>query len=726
MRAPHGAARLVSSAALLVLAVACADRSAPADERTAAAPAASASEPTKSAEAPSLPPHDPGPADRIAQPVSQPTSTAGPVTTARVHERSGDVDDVTVADGKAGVKVLLGLDGATTKDTGGLAGDDSEIRLDGNMGWDKKGKKAKRGEFSKKTRSLGGETPKIVSLTSPDPAVAVPPPVVHEVVPDPDKAADTDGRFTLRTLKKEKEREEADKGRQKSDTWRYQADREKKNEEVSEQPEQPSKPAQFLPRTFYFENTYLGGNAAYAERLRRLDQSLADGPHRLASVGTQLFDPPARAGIALTASLSRRWVDKPGRVYLQVGLQGSRRFGWRRPPLELVLVIDGSACARSADAVRELVEATLQRLGTQDRVAVLLSGGDAPVPTLSSVREAQMGLAAELASGASDPRTLRRTLAQAGRLLGSAARSRRTLPGTQIVLLVTGEGRSSAVRVAARSAHRLALAGVVTSVIELGASQTGVWWRVASEGHGSYHRVAPERPVAAAVEAELGSLSRVVARLLRINIRLAPGVQAIRVLGSRPLDAAAVRRVKAREVATDASLSASLGIGSDRGAVDDGIQTGIPYFFGGDAHVVLVELWVEHAGPVADVTLRYKDMVNLTNATARTSAELRNVPREPGVVQATVLRNVRGADLAHALQSAADAVLRGDVPAALQLLGAAAGAAPEARDAEMLGAFLRLVRDEGSDVSRRAVLGEALALAARRKVGEPGTPGDGG
>jgi hypothetical protein len=48
------------------------------------------------------------------------------------------------------------------------------------------------------------------------------------------------------------------------------------------------------------------------------------------------------------------------------------------------------------------------------------------------------------------------------------------------------------------------------------------------------------------------------------------------------------------------------------------MQIVIPSFFTGDSHVILLDVVVAGPGPVADVTLRYKDLVSC----ATTSIEL--------------------------------------------------------------------------------------------------------
>ncbi len=471
------------------------------------------------------------------------------------------------------------------------------------------------------------------------------------------------------------------------------------------------KPASFMPRTAYFENTYLGGNAAHAERLRRLGAALGQpGPHLEARLPPQPFDPPGDAGLALTAALDRVWLDEPGRVVLQVGLQGSRRFGWRRPPLDVVLVIDQPVTRRAAQIPRA-VEALRARLGPRDRLGVVLVGR-APriISSVLPVDEARRAARATLTTMRRPPRLgprhLGRALQSAGAMLREAAGAEARVPGSQTVLLLTYGGDAVRVGAATKAVHALTLQGAVTSVIDLApASAAGPWWSVAAAGHGNHHRA--EGDVAVAVNAELDNLSRVIGRLLRINVRLAPNVEAIRVIGSRVLEQQEVVRVKAREVATDRNLSATLGVKADRGEDDDGIQTVIPYFYGGDSHVVLLELWVEKPGPVADVSLRYKDMVALDNATARAGVTIGSLPRAETPLQRSVRRNVQGFEFATALAGAAGA----QGPAAMRRALQGARRVARGGDLRMVEAFER-----ATSLDPR-LLRESLTLASRRRIG---------
>ncbi len=475
------------------------------------------------------------------------------------------------------------------------------------------------------------------------------------------------------------------------------------------------RPDRFLPRMCYFENTYLGGNAAYEERLRRLDEDFGrDAPYRLASLPPQPFDAPADAGLSLTAALDTRWLDQPGRVYLQIGLQGSKRYGWRRPPLDVTLVVDPAARGADADALEHAVTTLVRRLGPQDRLAVVLASDDGAevLAPLAGVRDQRLALARQLEGlpppGRAGGEALRRAMDTAGQVLRRGADDQARVPGTQTVVLLTHGADADRVQGAARAAHGLSVQGAVTSVVQTGGDR-GAWWAVANAGHGNYHR----GEVKASLEAELESLSKIIARLLRVNVRLASKVEAVRVVGSRVLGQDEVKRVKAREEATDRNLSRTLGVTADRGDDDDGIQTVIPYFYGGDAHVILLELWVESPGAVADVTLKYKDMVSLANATARDSVALTRLPREDTPLQHIVRRNVRGFTLAETLDGVADLVDQGQLRQGLAVLDQLRGNLPVA-DRQLLAAFDRVSRGLPADQ-----LAAALRMASARRVGQP-------
>lgn len=482
--------------------------------------------------------------------------------------------------------------------------------------------------------------------------------------------------------------------------------------------EEPA-PEAFLPRMFYFENTYLGGNAAFTRRLLALDQAWPGGdrPYARAAGPRQPFDAPAASGLGLTVNLDRGAYAGPGRVYLQVGLQGSPRYGWRRPPLDLVMVVDAGVLTQAREAVDALAREALRRLDPTDRLAILVAG-DAPrtLIELAGPRDlrTQLARALDALPAQAEPGTpgaLGTAIRAAGERLRAAAGSEARIPGAQVVLVLARAADVERVAPAAAAAHEIGLTGVITSVVRFDApGETGLpFWDIAQAGQGNLRALPFGAPAAPMIADELADLSRVVARLIRVNVRLGPHTSAVRVLGSRMLERDEVVRVKAREVAVDRNLSKTLGVRANRGEDDDGIQTVIPYFYGGDTHVMALELWVDGPGPVADVSLKYKDMVNLGNATARAGVGLSATPRAPTGAEAMVRRNIEAFQNAERLAQAAQRLEAGDTAGAAELL-ARVDRHGGNEVARALGAVLR----GGGDST---VQSEALRLAAARSVG---------
>ncbi len=501
-----------------------------------------------------------------------------------------------------------------------------------------------------------------------------------------------------------------------------------------EPPASEVRPDSFLPRVFYFENTYLGGNAAFSRRLEALERDWpdADRPYERAAGPAQPFDAPGENGIGLTVHLDRVSLDHPGRVYLQVGLQGSPRFGWRRPPLDLALVVDAPVLAEHRDAVAAIARAALRKLEATDRLAIVLSGANPVVLLdLEGPRALQTDLARALdhlgtTVPATTPGALGAAVTRAGELLHVGAGQDARIPGAQEVLVLSRGEDGDRVAPAAEAAHAIGIDGVITSVSCFQSADAApralAFWDIAQAGQGNLRSVASgsadgdkDAENSGAVQMlsdELSDLSRVVARLIRVNIRLGARTHAVRVIGSRMLDRVEVARVKAREEAVDRNLSKTLGVKADRGADDDGVQTVIPYFYGGDAHVIALELWVDGPGPVADVTLKYKDMVNLGNATAQASVGLMANPRPPTATELQVRRNIRSFLGAEALAEAAALLDQGQTAAAQDAVRRATALTDALVDrdvTERLAAFAGRLDP--------ALGGEALRLAAARRVG---------
>ena len=238
--------------------------------------------------------------------------------------------------------------------------------------------------------------------------------------------------------------------------------------------------------------------------------------------------------------------------------------------------------------------------------------------------------------------------------------------------------------------------------------------QVVLAGQGNRRVLRAEGDATALVDRELSASSRVVARALRLRIRLAPGVQLVDVVGSTRLGTSQAAQVRETERRLDRELARSLGIASDRGDDEDGIQIVIPGFHAGDSHAILLDVVAPGPGPLADVTVSYKDLVFLRNGVARATTSLRRGEDQIGPLQANVLKNFLAHRLSVTLEHSArllsrqqpGAARRTLVEAGRLLVGLRARlrglvADPDlGRDLGMLQAYVRLLETDATEAER--------------------------
>jgi hypothetical protein len=172
------------------------------------------------------------------------------------------------------------------------------------------------------------------------------------------------------------------------------------------------------------------------------------------------------------------------------------------------------------------------------------------------------------------------------------------------------------------------------------------------------------------IEEELHASSRAVARAARLSVRLAPGVRLISVLGSERLDRQHTERVREIENSMDQRLSNNLGIQADRGEDEDGVQIVIPGIFSGDNVTVLLDVVTDRPGAIADVSLRYKDLVFLRNGSLHGQLELPGGTNQRGPQELVVLKTLLAHQYSDSIKRAASALERQDQALAASTLDA--------------------------------------------------------
>jgi len=180
-------------------------------------------------------------------------------------------------------------------------------------------------------------------------------------------------------------------------------------------------------------------------------------------------------------------------------------------------------------------------------------------------------------------------------------------------------------------------------------------------------------------------------------------------------------------------VARTLGIEADRGDDEEGIQIVIPAYYAGDEHVVLLDVVVPGAGLVADVQVRYKDLVNLRNAVTRASLRLPAGQRPDDPRTLNVAKSHLAYRLSEDLREASEALRAGRSERCRALLTRAAARiarlrsqAPQLdddpemeRDDAMLAAYSRVLSDHlawQAEPRVREHLVRSLALAARSKL----------
>lgn len=432
----------------------------------------------------------------------------------------------------------------------------------------------------------------------------------------------------------------------------------------------------FVEPRGYWANTYLPGDPEVRLLERRLGEASATtlgstglSPLALAELadrGRQPFDAPAETALALYVHADRRAADARSRTIVQVGLKASSRRAGRRPAMHVAVVLDARTAldAEAQSRVRALLDALSRSRDTGDRMSLFAAGphGGVLVPS-GQLRRGEVEVALTRLFGGEN---VEHAAADVGSAVRAAVESIAaddeavaTL-GAGLVLVVT-PGLSDADGASLSDlAHVAALGGVTTSVVGLG---TGAALEpldaVAFAGQGRRSVLDSTSAATGAVSREIEAVSRIVARSIRLRIRLAPGVQLVGVLGSYRLDDARAARVVEAENAIDRELAARLGITSDRGEDEDGMQIVIPAFYADDSHVILLDV-VAPPGPIADVRARYKDLLHLRNESANGAFELARGTDERGPLELNVLENVVAFEIGTALDDASRMVASGD------------------------------------------------------------------
>ena len=438
----------------------------------------------------------------------------------------------------------------------------------------------------------------------------------------------------------------------------------------------------------YWANTYVPGDPAIRlleARLQRWDRSVLRaslGDARLESEARQNwqpFDLPENAALTTYLHADKRAVNGRSRLRVQVGIQASQKRSGLRPDMNVGVVLDLRRPLDDATGakLRALVMALTEARQPGDRFSLTVAGhpgGLLVAPEAFRHGPIRVALQSLFTAGGEQPAAAMDLLAA----LHSASQSVRqgddaSAPlGASLVLLVSTAPIAEQRESLEQMAHENAVAGIGLSVVAVGGgTDLASIDRLVLLGQGHRRVLNAAEDAGKLVDRELHAASRAVARAVRLRIRLAPGVELIDILGSTNLSEQAAQRVRNAERSIDQRVARNTGIRADRGDDEEGIQIVIPSFFAGDSHAVLLDVVVPGPGPVADVSMRYKDLVYRRNGVARARLAIEDGHTGAGPLEHNVLKNQLAHVLARSAAAAGKQLEAGDHRGAVRTLTAA-------------------------------------------------------
>ncbi len=377
--------------------------------------------------------------------------------------------------------------------------------------------------------------------------------------------------------------------------------------------------------TGYWANTYIPGDPTIRLLQSQLDQQATD--LKSTSQYWQPFDPPKNSALTVYLHSNQMHIQQPTRQLIQVGIAGSERQSGRRPAMNIAVVLDLSnpVTPPQQPLITNLLTDLNQAKQNNDRFSLTLAGqtGATIIPA-EQFRYGSLSLAFKHIFKPNKSKHFTRSQAIQQAVSQLMQYNTDTSPlGSSLILFITPNSLDAELKPLESIAHQNAVLGIPLSVIGIGHNiKLKELDKLALAGQGQRRIVTELKQTKTVVEQELHAVSRVVARALRLRIRLMPGVKLVNILGSHPLDKQASNRVRQAEQSIDQRLARNMGIQADRGKDEQGIQMVIPVYYANDQHVILLDVITEKAGLVADVSLRYKDLLYARNGINRASLSL--------------------------------------------------------------------------------------------------------
>jgi len=451
----------------------------------------------------------------------------------------------------------------------------------------------------------------------------------------------------------------------------------------------------------------------------------------------QPFDIPKHSALGLYCSSSYQKITDPTRMTLQVGIKATARSSGHRPPLNLGIILDlrGKQGPEEVALFKSVLDSFAKQRDITDNFHLIIAGkpGGIMLTPDQFIHGHLLVAKSELFDGKANDGpvfSLEEALTAAKKAVQHSNQPSSHL-GSSTTILVTSQMLSD-MKTLEAIAHRHAVTGIQLSLMGIGdAIDMDQLDRLTLAGQGSRRFIHSKAEAQMAVEKEITAVSQVVARALRLRIKLGPNMKLVDVLGSYNLDVLASERVRRAEKSVDQRLSKSLGIEADRGEDEEGIQIVIPKFFAGDTHVILLDVLAESPGLALETTLRYKDLVFIKNGIARSTLQLGAGDPIADPLNISVHKNLLAYHLSETLISAGKELSEGDELSArvrltknMDLIEAMKRSVPLyandpdiQNDLELLGEYLSMIQNISIlNAEQRTYLIETMVLSGTMKI----------
>jgi len=476
----------------------------------------------------------------------------------------------------------------------------------------------------------------------------------------------------------------------------------------------------------YYSSTYVGGSGE-RDRIEKLvnDGVVIDGKTVKLAAFTREYSKgltiPTDKALNVQVDLEQSKIDKAGgEVHVQVGLHAIKREAPKRPAINLCLVIDRSGSMEDEGKINFAKKAAtdvINGLAATDYLGIVAYDDDAQVllPSQKLTRKAAASRQVQslLPGGATN-------IHEGLQMAYGEVKRHFTKDGINQVILLSDGMVTAGVEdpYAFRElVSKMADADIQTTSVGMGIDfDEELMMGIAQQGRGGYHFIRDAAQTQEIFQKELGQLTRVVAKAVKLRIELPESVELLRVLGSSALSQQEAAQTKRTEQRIDDKVYDDLGIKRDRQKEDEpGIKMLIPHFYAGDSHVVMLRVRVprgKQTRQIAKVEVKYKDLVFRKNRTASDTATVRYTTDKGAVVASVsrpVKKNVLGFKTGEALLTAAEHIKQGRVPDAAKaidehmvVLGVAAREWRDEdldRDGELLDRYKYVIVSAGGSVT---------------------------